>query len=185
MVDDVINEASGRFEKVIESLRRDLSRMRTGRANLAILDGIRVPYYGSPTSLNSVAALNVADARLITVKPWDKTLITAIEKAIIAADIGINPSSDGELIRLPIPALTGERRKELVKIVRKSGEEAKVALRTIRREANELLKAAKDEGDLPEDDYNRGLKKIQDKTDEYGKKADEAVTAKEKEITEI
>lgn len=181
MIDIVLEELADRFEKTLESLRRDLGKMRTGRANVNLLEGIRVPYYGSPTPLNQVAAVNVADARLITVKPWEKTLLTPIEKAIIAADIGITPSNDGELIRLPIPPLTTERRKDLVRLSKKAGEEAKIALRTSRREANEELKKAEE---ISEDLVHKGLKDVQDQTDKYVAKVDEIVAAKEKEILE-
>lgn len=182
MIELVLEELQERFEKVIDALKRDMSKLRTGRANVSILDGIRVPYYGSPTPLNQVAAINVADARLITIKPWDKSIITAVEKAIIAADIGITPGNDGEMIRLPIPPLTTERRKELVKVVKKNGEEAKVGLRGVRRDANEVLKKA---DDVPEDDIRKGLDKVQEQTDKYVKKVDELVAAKEKEILEV
>ncbi len=182
MINMVLDELEEHFGKAIEALQRDLGKMRTGRANIALLDGIRVPYYGSPTPLTQVASVNVADPRLITVKPWDKGLLTAIEKAIIAADIGITPSNDGELIRLPIPPLTTERRKALGRMAKKAGEESKIALRSARRDANEVLKKSED---LPEDDLHKGLQKVQDKTDAYVAKVDEIVTAKEKEILEV
>lgn len=182
MVDEIIEDMRSSFERVITAFQRELSRTRTGRANLSILDVIRVEYYGSPSPLNQVATLTVADPRLITIKPWDKNLIPAIEKAIIQQDIGINPASDGEIIRLPIPPLSGERRKEMVKIVGRYGEDAKVAIRNHRREANEMIKELED---LPEDDLHRNLKKIQQHTDEYVKKVDELAAAKEKEILEF
>ena len=182
MIELVLEELEERFEKVIDSLERDMGKMRTGRANVAILDGIRVPYYGSPTPLNQVASITVADARLITIKPWDKSVITAIEKAIITADVGITPTNDGELIRLPIPPLTTERRKELVRLAKRAGEEAKVALRNVRRDANDMLKKA---DDMPEDDIHRGLDSVQKVTDSFVARVDEIVTAKEKEILEV
>ncbi len=182
MIEIVLEELNERFAKALDSLQRDLAKMRTGRANVALLDGIRVPYYGTPTPLNQVAAINVADARLITVKPWDKGLLAAIEKAIIAADIGITPSNDGELIRLPIPPLTTERRKELVKLAKRSGEDTKVGLRNARRDANELLKSA---DDLSEDDVHRGLQKVQEKTDQSVAEVDTIIAAKEQEILEV
>ena len=137
---------AGDLDKGIDAFKRDLDKVRTGRANLAILDGVRVDYYGTPTPLNQVASCNVADARLITIKPWERTLIPEIEKAIRAAQLGLNPQSDGELVRLPMPALTQERRRELVKVVKKMAEEAKVALRGARRDANEMMKEALKEG---------------------------------------
>ena len=140
-------------------------KVRTGRANLGILDGIKVDYYGTPTPLNQVASLNVPDARLITIKPWEQTLISEIEKAIRAAQLGLNPSSDGEMVRVPMPALTEERRKELVKVVKKMAEEAKVALRAPRRDANEMLKEFLKEKQITEDEEKTGLKKVQETTD--------------------
>ena len=128
MVNDIIKSLQGDIEKAIEAFRRELGKVRTGRANLSILDGVRVEYYGTPTPLNQVASLAVADARLITVKPWERSLIPEIEKAIRAAQLGLNPQSDGELVRLPMPALTQERRQELVKVVKKMSEDCKVAL---------------------------------------------------------
>jgi ribosome recycling factor len=182
MIELVMEELQEKFDKTLESLRKDLGKLRTGRANVNILDGIRVPYYGSPTPLNQVAAVNVADARLITVKPWEKALLTPIEKAIIAADIGITPSNDGELIRLPIPPLTTERRKDLVKMVKKAGEEAKVALRNSRREANDDLRKI---DDVSEDLVHKAIQKVQESTDKHVARVDEIVAAKEKEILEV
>ena len=165
MVSDVLKDLQGSLDKGIEAFKRDLAKVRTGRANLAILDGIKVDYYGTPTPLNQVASLNVPDARLITIKPWEKTLIPEIEKAIRAAQLGLNPSSDGEIVRVPMPALTEERRKELVKVVKKMAEEAKVALRAPRRDANEMLKDFLKDKQITEDEEKAGLKKVQDATD--------------------
>ena len=137
MVNDIIKSLQGDLDKAIEAFRRELSKVRTGRANLSILDGVRVDYYGTPTPLNQVASVAVADARLITVKPWERSLIPEIEKSIRAAQLGLNPQSDGELVRLPMPALTQERRQELVKVVKKMAEECKVALRGARRDWNQ------------------------------------------------
>ena len=147
MVNDIVKSLQGDLDKGIEAFKRELGKVRTGRANLSILDGVRVDYYGTPTPLNQVASLNVADARLITIKPWERSLIPEIEKSIRAAQLGLNPQSDGELVRLPMPALTQERRQELVKVVKKMAEEAKVALRGARRDANEMLKEALKDGD--------------------------------------
>jgi ribosome recycling factor len=185
MVNDVLKDLQGSLEKGIESFKRDLAKVRTGRANLAILDGIKVDYYGTPTPLNQVASLNVPDARLITVKPWEKTLIPEIEKSIRAAQLGLNPNSDGEIVRVPTPALTEERRKELVKVVKKMSEEAKVALRAARRDANEMLKEFLKDKQITEDEEKAGLKRVQDATDVSVAKVDEILTKKEAEIMEV
>lgn len=182
MVNDVLEELHGSMEKVIDALRKELAKVRTGRASLAVLDGIKVDYYGTPTPLNQVANLQVADARLITVKPWERTMLSPIEKAIIAANIGITPANDGELIRLPVPPLTEERRREIVKGIKGESEEYKVRVRNLRRDSNDLLKNLKKDGDISEDDQNRGLTKVQEMTDLYVKKIDECVSEKEKEI---
>jgi ribosome recycling factor len=185
MVNDIIKSLQADLDKGIDAFKRDLTKVRTGRANLAILDGVRVDYYGTPTPLNQVASLNVADARLITVKPWERTLIPEIEKGIRAAQLGLNPQSDGELVRLPMPALTQERRQELVKMVKKMAEEARVALRGARRDANEMMKDALKEGAITEDDERKGLKTVQDTMDKAIAKVDEIVAKKEAEILEV
>lgn len=185
MLNDVLKDLQENLDKGLESLKRDLTKVRTGRANLGILDGVKVDYYGTPTPLNQVASLSVADARLITVKPWERSLIPEIEKSIRAAQLGLNPSSDGELVRLPMPALTQERRQELVKVVKKMGEEAKVALRGARREANDLLKDLLKEGTLTEDEERNGLKKVQEATDKSVAKVDEVLAKKEAEVLEV
>jgi ribosome recycling factor len=185
MVNDVIKELQANLEKGIEALKKDLGKVRTGRANVSILDGIRVDYYGTPTPLNQVASLNVPDPRLITIKPWEKSLVPEIEKTIRSAQLGLNPSSDGEIVRLPMPPLTEERRKELVKVVKKMAEEAKVALRGARRESNEMLKAFQKDKEITEDEEKQGLKKVQDATDAGVAKIDDIVAKKEKEILEV
>lgn len=185
MINDVIKDLQSSIDKAIEALKRDLGKVRTGRANVSVLDGIRVDYYGTPTPLNQVASLNVPDPRLITIKPWEKSLIPEIEKTIRSAQLGLNPSSDGEIVRLPMPPLTEERRKELVKMVKKMGEEAKVALRGARRDANEMLKEFLKSKDITEDEEKQGLKKVQDLTDASVTKVDDIVTKKEKEILEV
>jgi ribosome recycling factor len=185
MVSDVLKDLQGALDKAIEAFRRDLGKVRTGRANLAILDGLKVDYYGTPTPLNQVASLNVPDARLITVKPWEKTLIPEIEKSIRAAQLGLNPQSDGELVRVPMPPLTEERRRDLVKVVKKMAEEAKVALRGARRDANEMLKDFLKEKTITEDEEKGGLKKVQDATDASVSKVDEIMAKKEAEIMEV
>jgi ribosome recycling factor len=185
MVNDVIKDLQASLDKAIEAFKRDLGKVRTGRASLAILDGVKVDYYGTPTPLNQVASLNVPDPRLITIKPWEKSLITEIEKAIRAGQLGLNPSSDGELVRLPMPALTEERRKDLVKMVKKMAEEAKVHLRGGRRDANEMLKEILKDKGITEDEEKQGLKRVQDTTDAAVAKVDELMAKKEAEIMEV
>ena len=185
MLNDVLKELQGSLEKGIEAFKRDLTKVRTGRANLGILDGVRVDYYGTPTPLNQVASLNPADPRLIKVKPWERWLIPEIEKAIRAAQLGLNPNSDGELVRLPMPALTQERRQELVKLAKKMAEEGKVALRAARRDSNEMLKELLKDGSITEDDERNGLKKVQETTDKAVTKIDEILAEKESEILEV
>jgi ribosome recycling factor len=185
MVNDVMKDLQGSIEKAIDAFRRDLTKVRTGRANVAILDGVKVDYYGTPTPLNQVASVNVPDARLITIKPWEKTLIPEIEKSIRAAQLGLNPNSDGEIVRVPMPPLTEERRKDLVKMVKKMAEEAKVALRAHRRDANEMLKSFLKDKAITEDEEKAGLKKVQDATDASVTKVDDITTKKEAEIMEV
>jgi ribosome recycling factor len=185
VLDEVLSETEDGMKKAIEVYQRDLARIRTGRANLSLLDGVKVDYYGSPTALNQVASLNVAEARLITVKPWEKGMIPAIEKAIRTSDLGINPVADSDLIRLPIPPLTQERRKEMVKQIKKITEDARVAIRGARRDGNELLKDAEKQKEISEDDSKVGQKKIQELTDRYIAQADEIGAKKEKEIMEV
>lgn len=185
MVDEVLEETEAGMKRAIQAFERELSKIRTGRANLSLLDGVKVDYYGSPTPLNQVASLNVADARLITIKPWEKNLIPVIEKAIRTSDLGLNPVADAELVRLPIPPLTQERRKELVKVVNRMTEEARVAVRGARRDGNDMLKEALKEKEISEDDSKHGQKQIQDLTDKYVAKVDEIGAAKEKEVMEV
>lgn len=185
MLNDVLKDLQASLDKGIDAFKRDLGKVRTGRANLAILDGVRVDYYGTMTPLNQVASLNVADPRLITIKPWERSLIPEIEKAIRTAQLGLNPSSDGEMVRLPMPALTQERRQELVKLVKKMAEEGKVALRAARRDANEMLKELLKDGGITEDDERNGLKKVQETTDKAVARIDEILAKKEGEILEV
>jgi ribosome recycling factor len=182
MKDEVLKEAARKMDKVLEVMARDLSRIRTGRASVALLEGIKVDCYGTSMPISQVASLAAPESRLLTVQPWDPTVLGDIEKAILKSDLGLNPVNDGKLIRLPIPALTTERRKELVKLVKKMGEEAKVALRNIRREANDDFKEMKKEKLLPEDDTHRGQEEVQKVTDDYIKKVDAQAAEKEKEI---
>jgi len=185
MLDSTYSETSERMGKSIDALENELKRVRTGRASLNILDGIRVDYYGTQTPLNQMASLSVPESRLIVIQPWDATVIKDIEKALLASDLGLTPSSDGKLIRLAIPPLTEERRKELVKVIGKMCEDYKVALRNIRRDSNEFLKMAKKEGDISEDDLFKGQDKVQEITDEFVKRIDDIFKEKEKEILEF
>jgi ribosome recycling factor len=185
MVNDIVSDLKTGMEGAIEALNRELAKRRTGRANVSILDGIKVEYYGTKSPLNQVASVQVPDPRLITIKPWEKTMVQPIEKAIQQSSIGLTPSSDGELIRIPIPPLTEERRRDLVKDVRRVSEDAKVALRNQRRDANEMLKEAEKGKDISEDEMHRGLAKVQEVIDEYVKKVETVVTDKEKEILEF
>ena len=183
--EDVVKELKARIEKTLEDLRKDLSRIRTGRANLSLLDGIRVNYYGTSTPLSGVASLSVPEPRLITVKPWDRSQLKQIEKAITEANIGINPMNDGEIIRLPIPPLTEERRKEIAKQVRQRGEDHKVAVRNERRDANEKLKELLKKKSISEDDLKRATEKVQKETDQGVVKIDDIVQKKGKEVMEV
>ena len=185
IAEDVLSDLSSRIDKTLEDLKRDLSTVRTGRANPAILEGVRVDYYGTPTPLNGVANINVVDARLIVVKPWDRSSIPAIEKGIHHADIGINPTNDGEVVRLAFPPLTEERRKDLVKVVKNKGEEHKVAIRNERRDAKELLDASVKDGELPEDDGKRAQEKMQALVDAGVKAVDDAVARKTADLMQV
>ncbi len=185
MIDDISSDAEEGMKKAIESFKRDLTKVRTGRANTAMLDGIKVDYYGTPTPVNQVATVQVVDARLITVKPWEKAMIPIIDKAIRASDLGLNPVSDSDLVRLPIPPLTAERRRDLVKIVKKTAEEIRVVVRHSRRDAMDMLKDAEKEKSISEDERKTGEKKVQDLTDKYTALIDSIAEAKEKEITEL
>jgi ribosome recycling factor len=185
ITEDVLSDLHDRIARTLDDLRRDLSKVRTGRANPAILEGVRVDYYGAPTPLNGVANISVPDARLIVIKPWDRSQIQAIEKAIQQADIGINPQTDGEVVRLVFPPLTEERRKELAKVVKGKGEDHKVAIRNERRDAKEMLDEYVKEGELPEDDGARGVEKIQAEVDAGIKSVDDIVAKKTKDLMEV
>jgi len=183
-VEVVLGESQEAMEKALRSLRHELQKVRTGRANAQILDGLTAEYYGAQTPLNQLANLTVPDPRLIVISPYDKSAIRAIEKAIQASDLGLTPQNDGKVIRIPIPSLTEERRKELVKHVHKLAEEHKVGVREARRDGLAMLKDLEGDG-LSSDDRHRADKRIQDLTDEYVKKVDEVTTHKEKEILEV
>lgn len=185
MKDLIIEEITEEMDKTIQSIEKALSKVRTGRASLAILDGIRVDYYGSLTPLNQVATLSVPESRLIVISPWDTKAIGAIEKAIHKSDLGLMPSNDGKVIRLSIPPLTEERRKELVKMVKKTAEEYKIKHRNIRRDANEKYKNLKKSNEISEDEMHTYQEKVQKLTDKYIEKTDAILAAKEKEIMEI
>ncbi|MGA9756044.1 MAG: ribosome recycling factor [Desulfobaccales bacterium] len=182
MKDEVLKETRRKMDKVLEAMAKDLSRVRTGRASVALLEGIKVDCYGTSMPLDQVASLAAPESRLLTIQPWDSSVMGDIEKAILKSDLGLNPANDGKIIRLPIPALTTERRKDLAKMVKKMEEEAKVALRNVRREANEDFKEMKKEKLLPEDEAHRGQDEVQKVTDEYIKKVEAQGAEKEKEI---
>lgn len=174
-----------RMEKSINSLKYEYNSIRAGRANAAVLDRITVDYYGSPTPINQMAAISVPEARILAIQPWDMSALSLIEKAILASDIGINPSNDGRIIRLVFPALTEERRKQLSKDVAKYAEDAKVAVRQIRRDSIEKIKTMKKNSEITEDDQKNGEEEIQKITDDFVKRIDEIAAAKTKEIMEI
>jgi ribosome recycling factor len=185
MTDLVFSELKDDMEKSLKFLEKSFSKLRTGRASLALLDGIKVEYYGVPTPLNQVASLSVPESRLIQISPWDTSVIPSIEKAIQKSELGLNPINDGKIVRINIPALTEERRKDLVKVVRKMAEEGKVKLRNLRRDANEELKKLKKDGDIAEDELFKYQADVQKVTDDYIEKTDKVTQAKEKEIMEI
>ena len=185
MIDDIYQDTQDSMSKSIEALERELNRVRTGRASLSILDGIKVDYYGTLTPLNQMATLAVPESRLITIQPWDVSVIKDIEKAILKSDLGLTPANDGKILRISIPPLTEERRKELVKLVHKICEEHKVSVRNVRRDSNELLKSLKKDGDISEDEAFKAQDEIQKITDEHVKLIDDCYTNKEKEILEF
>lgn len=185
MIQNVYNDANKKMESSITVLQKELAGIRTGRASLALLDGIRVDYYGNPTPLNQVATLSVPESRLITIQPWDVSTVTIIEKAILASNLGLTPANDGKIIRLSIPPLTEERRKELVKVVKKIAEDTKVAIRNVRRDSMEHLKALEKDKKISQDEHKRAHDEIQKITDKFIKKVDEITAKKDKEILEV
>jgi ribosome recycling factor len=185
VADDILKDLNDRIAKTLEDLKRELSSVRTGRANLHLLDGVRVDYYGTSTPLSQVATLSVPEARLIVVKPWEKTMIPPIEKAIREANLGLNPQSDKDLVRVPIPPLTEERRRDIVKQVKVKGEDHKVAIRNERRDAKELISASEKDGDIAADEAKKAMDKMQKATDDGVKKVDEIVAAKEKDVMQV
>ena len=185
MIEDIYQETRVNMGKSVEDLKREFKKVRTGRASLSILDGIRVNYYGTPTPLNQMATLAVPESRLITIQPWDVSGIKEIEKAILKSDLGLTPSSDGKIVRIAIPPLTEERRKGLVRVINKVSEEHKVAVRNIRRDANEMLKDLKKEGDISEDEAFKAQDQVQKITDDHINLVDQITKEKEKEILEF
>jgi ribosome recycling factor len=182
---EVKHKATERMDAAMDHLKRELSGLRTGRASTGLLDSVRVDYYGTQTPLKQVANIAVPESRLITVQPWEPQLIKEIEKAITAAGLGLNPANDGKIIRLPVPPLTEERRKDLTKVCKKHGEETKITLRTIRRETNDELKRLQKESKLTEDDLRKAETDVQKLTDQYVQKVEQIIKKKEEEILEI
>jgi ribosome recycling factor len=185
MIDDILSELKSSNEKAKEALRRELSKLRTGRAHPAMLDLLRVDYYGQQTPIAQMASVGVPEPRMLTVKPWDKSVVQAVEKAIRESDLGLNPQVDGDLIRIPVPALSEQRRKDLVKVAKKAGEECKVAVRKARHEALDMLTELKEGGDASEDEVDRAKKKAEEIVSEAGQSIDQIIAAKEKEILAI
>lgn len=185
MINDIKKDASDRMAKSVETLRQDLTKIRTGRAHTSLLDHITVSYYGSEVPLSHVATVAVADARTLTVTPWEKNMVAAVEKALMTSDLGLNPSSAGTLIRVPLPPLTEERRRDFTRIVRQEAEQARVAIRNIRRDANGDIKELVKAKEASEDEARRAEEEIQKLTDKYIKDIDALLEAKEKELMEI
>jgi ribosome recycling factor len=185
MIDDVLAELQDGIEKSLDSLKRELAKVRTGRAHPSIIDRIRVDYYGVPTPISQMANIGVPDASLLTVKPWEKSQVQAIDKAIRDSDLGLNPQVDGDLIRIPIPPLTEERRKEMVKLTKRNGEEAKIAIRMHRRDAMDMLAELTKDGEVSEDDAERGKKKVEDVVADSVKSVDKIVEERDSQIMEV
>jgi len=185
MDETVLKDVEAKMEKTLTALKSDLGKVRTGRASLALFDHIRIDYYGTSTPLQQVATLAVPEPRLISIQPWDTSIIGEIEKTILKSDLGLTPMNDGKILRITIPRLTEERRKELVKVVKKMGEASKVGLRNIRREANDQLKGLEKNKKISQDQLHQWMEKVQIATDKYIEKADGVISAKEKEILEI
>lgn len=185
MLKEVNKDAESRMQKAVDAVNRELAQVRTGKATPKMLDGIKVEYYGTLTPLNQVASISSPDPKLLVVQPWEQTVIPDIVKAIQKADLGLNPIAEGNLVRLPVPALNEERRQEMVKLVKKLGEDGKVAIRNIRRDDNDKLKKAEKDSEITEDDLKLGQKQIQELTDKYIEKISEMIDLKEKELMEI
>ena len=185
MINDLKKDAEKRMQKSVESLKHELTKLRTGRAHPSLMDHITVEYYGSEVPLNQVANVSAEDARTLTVSPWEQKMIQVVEKAILTSDLGLNPSTSGSVIRVPMPALTEERRRDMIKVVRQEGEGAKVAIRNIRRDANSDLKALLKEKEITEDEERRAEEAVQKLTDTYTAEVDKVLEAKEKDLMEI
>ena len=185
MIDEILSELRDDMTKSAESLKKDFNRIRTGRASTALLDGIRVVAYETQMPLDQVATISAPESRLIIIQPWDQTIIGDVEKAILKSELGLTPMNDGKIIRIAIPPLTGDRRKELAKLARKMAEDNKSSIRNHRREANDMLKEMKNDKDISEDEMHKGLNEVQKVTDEFIKKIDEITAEKEKEIVEF
>ncbi|HAT1992638.1 TPA: ribosome recycling factor [Legionella pneumophila] len=185
MINEIKQDSEKRMKKTIEALHTDMSKIRTGRANASLLDHVMVDYYGSPTPLSQVANITTSDSRTILVTPWEKSMVAAIEKAILNSDLGLNPATAGTAIRVPMPPLTEERRKELIKVVRHEGEQGRVSIRNIRRDANNQLKELVKEKAISEDDERRAAEAIQKLTDRYIFEVDAVLAEKEKDLMEI
>lgn len=185
MIDEILEDTKERMIKSEKAFEKELSKVRTGRASQNMLDGVRVDYYGALTPLNQMATVSIPESRLLTVKPWDVSVINEVEKAILKANLGFTPTNDGKLIRISIPPLTEARRKEIAKSAAKICEDYKVAIRNIRRDSNEMIKELQKEGEIPEDDSFKGQKQIQEITDQYIKNLDEIFAKKQKEILEV
>ena len=184
-IDSILLDAEERMEKAVTSQERDFSKLRTGRASTALVDGIKGDYYGTPTPISQLASVAIPDSRTITIQPWDRGAFASVEKAILKSDLGLTPVNDGKIIRISIPPLTEDRRKELGKLARKSGEEAKVAVRNVRRDANDQLKKLEKDKAISEDELKKATDDVQKLTDKYVAKVDEKCAAKEKEIMDL
>ncbi len=184
-MEELFNQTKRDMQTTIKVLGRDLSKIRTGRASVALVEEIMIEYYGNPTPLNQLASISIPDSRLITIQPWDPSVLSGIEKAILKSNLGLTPSNDGKKICINIPPLTEERREELVKLVKKLGEEAKVAIRNLRRKANDILKKMKKNKEISEDDFYQGQEEMQKVTDEFIKEIEGLLSKKEKEITKF
>ncbi|PVZ64911.1 ribosome recycling factor [Pelagibaculum spongiae] len=185
MIDEILEDSQQRMAKSLEALEHNLSKMRTGRAHPSLLEGIMVPYYGVDTPLKQVANVSIGDARTLTIQVWEKTLVSAVEKAIMTSNLGLNPCSAGEIIRVPLPVLTEERRREMVKLVRHEGENSKVSVRNARRDANSDFKELVKEKEASEDDERRAQESVQKLTDRYVAEIDKRLDAKEAELMEV
>jgi len=185
VIKEILSETESRMKKTVEYFRRDLNTLRAGRATPALVEKIMVDYYGTPTPINQLAGISAPEPRLLVIQPWDKTQMEAVEKAIATSDLGIHPQSDGNVIRLAVPQLTEERRNELVRVIRKKAEEERVAVRNARRDANDYLKDAAKEGEISEDERDKGLEEVQKLTDRHVEEIDKLLKAKEKELMEV